>query len=494
VTDLIHNYNAIANGVVLTSGNTGHTTVTIGGASTAVASTSSPIEGAASALLTPASGQICALIDVLTASSGMAGSMALRAAGAFSVISNVMQIRNASARTAYVVMQTDGRLRVSNMADVALYTTPNVYTSDDRIELLSVKGTTTSNGRVVFAVYSGDTTTLSAGMATVYDSGATTNTGTADMTEVRYGRSVGTTDVTAHRIDRVLTRSATTSLIGQFNPPVLGSVSLSGTGTLSLAGRPSIPGTVGFNGAGMLSLGGTPSIKGAAAHGGTGTLAANGFRYLLPYRVSIPREMELGHFWTTDHPVNPIEITVEPDDYLNVFNLGSAVLYNATGSPTATLSPVVFKDYTLTFPWPDMPFSSAGTYTLVPTLTSPEGGSLRLGVIKIIVQEDIGWHSLESARYYWADAPWQDTILTDLLDIAKYQCTEYVGSTTALTYLPRAVRRSAQLMQARNLWNASKVDPGTGGFGEDTFVIRPFPMDWVVKNLLRPKRAIPVVA
>jgi hypothetical protein len=27
--------------------------------------------------------------------------------------------------------------------------------------------------------------------------------------------------------------------------------------------------------------------------------------------------------------------------------------------------------------------------------------------------------------------------------------------------------------------------------GEDTFVLRPFPLDWTIKQVLRPKRAIP---
>jgi hypothetical protein len=51
----------------------------------------------------------------------------------------------------------------------------------------------------------------------------------------------------------------------------------------------------------------------------------------------------------------------------------------------------------------------------------------------------------------------------------------------------------AQITQARNIWNAVKTDPATQGIGDEGFVIRPFPMDWTVKNLIRPLTAIPVV-
>ena len=105
---------------------------------------------------------------------------------------------------------------------------------------------------------------------------------------------------------------------------------------------------------------------------------------------------------------------------------------------------------------------------------------------------DDGWHSLVSARYGWVDAPWQDSLLGDLLEVAKIQCVAYAPALGEDVLAP-VNYRVAQLMQTRNLWNASKADPSSGGIGEDNFVVRPYPMDWVVKNILRPKRAVPVV-
>ncbi len=48
--------------------------------------------------------------------------------------------------------------------------------------------------------------------------------------------------------------------------------------------------------------------------------------------------------------------------------------------------------------------------------------------------------------------------------------------------------RWAQLQHARNIWNATNVNP-SAGYGMDepgSFMIRPFPLDWAIKQRLRP--------
>lgn len=50
-----------------------------------------------------------------------------------------------------------------------------------------------------------------------------------------------------------------------------------------------------------------------------------------------------------------------------------------------------------------------------------------------------------------------------------------------------------QFQQAKNIWNASRVD-ASGGIGDGSdFVMRPTPLDWHVKQILRPKRGRPRV-
>lgn len=52
--------------------------------------------------------------------------------------------------------------------------------------------------------------------------------------------------------------------------------------------------------------------------------------------------------------------------------------------------------------------------------------------------------------------------------------------------------RIAQLIQVRNLWNAT-LATGSGDLGGDTYTFTPRPLDWHVKALLRPARGRPRV-
>lgn len=110
------------------------------------------------------------------------------------------------------------------------------------------------------------------------------------------------------------------------------------------------------------------------------------------------------------------------------------------------------------------------------------------------------WHTPEDAPAQWSDAP-SAADLTELLDVARGQVLAYApaGDYTDTAHLvtdPAAdiptSWRVAQLMQARNIWNARLTDPGNGEIGDDTFVIRPFPLDWTIKQMLRPRRGTPV--
>ena len=117
-----------------------------------------------------------------------------------------------------------------------------------------------------------------------------------------------------------------------------------------------------------------------------------------------------------------------------------------------------------------------------------------------------GFHSLESARFAWPDAPWQNSILSDLLEVAKDQVLAYApadptdiddgvidGGDAGTDFTVPTRYRVAQLLQVRNIWNVSKIDTGSGDMGEGSFTISPFPMDRSVKNLIRPKSPVPVM-
>lgn len=107
------------------------------------------------------------------------------------------------------------------------------------------------------------------------------------------------------------------------------------------------------------------------------------------------------------------------------------------------------------------------------------------------------WLTLDEARDWWRDAPLDDDLLQLYLDGAAEQVAEY-GPTRvaeAIAADPNAVPeryRLAQLAQTRNLWNAVKTDP-SGGIGDEGFTFRPYPLDWTVKQIIRPQSARPVV-
>ncbi|MGV8851716.1 MAG: hypothetical protein ACOH1M_04000 [Rhodoglobus sp.] len=106
------------------------------------------------------------------------------------------------------------------------------------------------------------------------------------------------------------------------------------------------------------------------------------------------------------------------------------------------------------------------------------------------------WHTLVTARDEWIDAPESDELLQDLLDVAEQSVIAYAPKLVAPVEGEAEViptnYRYAHLQQTKNLWNAGRVDSG-GGVGEGEFVFRPHPLDWVIKQILRPRRAVPRV-
>lgn len=142
--------------------------------------------------------------------------------------------------------------------------------------------------------------------------------------------------------------------------------------------------------------------------------------------------------------------------------------------------------------WPGTTvFEAAGLFTLGVTLVGPAARE-RLLPVYMVAQEEDGWHTVDSARMEWPDAPADDARAFQILELAKQQCLEYAGALEE-GQRPPVNYRHGQLMQARNLLNAGMVDPQDGSVGSESFVLRPFPLDWTVKQMLRPHSAIPVV-
>ncbi|QDZ14243.1 hypothetical protein [Humibacter ginsenosidimutans] len=118
------------------------------------------------------------------------------------------------------------------------------------------------------------------------------------------------------------------------------------------------------------------------------------------------------------------------------------------------------------------------------------------------------WYTLETIRAQWREAPSNDDVLQQVLDASKASVLVYDngwswrrdpslsvdGDGNTIDFpgdYPEGKVPSSLVMgqraQARNLWNANRVNPQNGDVGTDTFTLQPFPLDWVIKQIIRPK-------
>ena len=155
-----------------------------------------------------------------------------------------------------------------------------------------------------------------------------------------------------------------------------------------------------------------------------------------------------------------------------------------TEGPTATIAP---EESTVYVSWPATPvLNSRGLWRLEVIVTQ---GVRRetLPLVFIAVDGDTGWHTLDSIRAEWPDAPINDdAYLFTLLEAARDQCEAFAPVLTG----PVPTRyKVAHLLQVRSLWQSGSVNQD-GALGGGDMTVTVFPMDWTVKALLRPKRAV----
>lgn len=108
---------------------------------------------------------------------------------------------------------------------------------------------------------------------------------------------------------------------------------------------------------------------------------------------------------------------------------------------------------------------------------------------------EIGWVDTATDLESWPDAAEMDVEdLGTVLQAAYEQCLAFLphkrvdGVLVPNVPTPVPSRfRLAQIMQARAVWRSLKARSGDDmGMGEMSVTV--FPMDWTVKNLLRPKK------
>lgn len=145
---------------------------------------------------------------------------------------------------------------------------------------------------------------------------------------------------------------------------------------------------------------------------------------------------------------------------------------------TMTAHAVVGSWATLTLPDP-------GMYPIY-ALVAAEGRTERALIDWLVVCDpEDEWHNVLTARLEWAGAPDRDGTLARLLDVARDQVDAYAPEVNGA--VPERYR-SAQLVQARNTFNASLTN-GDQQTDIGGFVVTVRPLDWAVKQLIRPLTA-----
>lgn len=99
----------------------------------------------------------------------------------------------------------------------------------------------------------------------------------------------------------------------------------------------------------------------------------------------------------------------------------------------------------------------------------------------------IGWVDTDTLSGLWPDSDNLATAdLEDVLATAHEQCLEYLPPEARNPETVPKRYRLAQVMQAKALARATVVGSDDNLAG-DGITVTLFPMDWTVKNLLRPK-------
>ena len=130
-----------------------------------------------------------------------------------------------------------------------------------------------------------------------------------------------------------------------------------------------------------------------------------------------------------------------------------------------------------------------GVHQLLITLIGPASERALPSIPLVVEDPATPWHTIDSARSEWDGAPVNDLVLYELLISAREQVLAFAPAVVDVPVRYRA----AQLMQARNTWNAHKRNPGSDQYGSPDFQVSVFPLDWHVRQLLRPATGTPVV-
>lgn len=224
----------------------------------------------------------------------------------------------------------------------------------------------------------------------------------------------------------------------------------------------------------------------------------------MPYQL-IPTT-PLGPFSVGDQTPDAILEVEGPDGTVNVgvdypdTDLAHLVAPDFTIQDLPVTLPTDPQDATVTVDLSGVDWPQPGTWLLVLDLTDVTLGILaQTDPLAIVVEGHTGWLDMSRTRTLWPDARTiPDDSLWLILESARIACQAYAPTLPASINppLPPVVPPNyleAQLTQARAIWNMMQTAPQGDVIGIDQLQVRVYPLDWNIRQLLRPKRGVPVV-
>lgn len=207
----------------------------------------------------------------------------------------------------------------------------------------------------------------------------------------------------------------------------------------------------------------------------------------------IPTADNLGSMFVGDRPDTPSDIFFHDETGnpapTNHFNTLSTTLYSPTGTSLGNLTTTVNDGHGIHVAWGTTSlFTVPGIYSLRSKFTVTNEELVSAEPLQIVIQAVTGWLTLEQARALWADAPLDDVLLYQILETAKTQCIAYAPALGLTEPIP-ANYVQAQALQARAIYQ-SLIANQQDNVGVEGFQVRVFPLDFTIRAMLRPKRAI----
>lgn len=142
---------------------------------------------------------------------------------------------------------------------------------------------------------------------------------------------------------------------------------------------------------------------------------------------------------------------------------------------------------TFTLPWgTESPFTVEGVYWIDAVVHGQHAEP-----VPVVVEAFTGWNTLAMARTVWRDLPTDPRVAYELLAVAKRDVLAFAPALPEGAPIPENYR-TAQWMHARDIATSGIATP-SGDIGAPGFATTPYPMDWMIRQVLRPKRAIPKV-